>query len=31
MLHAFNFLVSVIAGILCHYICRWLDERKKGG
>ncbi len=25
-----GFLVSVAAGILCHYICKWLDQRKKG-
>ena len=30
MIIASNFLVSVIAGILCHYICRWLDGHKKG-
>lgn len=30
MIIALDFLVSVIAGILCHYICRWLDGRKKG-
>ena len=23
------FLVSVAAGITCHYICKWLDRRKK--
>ena len=25
-----NFLVSVIAGILCYYICKWLDGHGKG-
>jgi hypothetical protein len=25
-----SFLVSVAAGIACHCLCRWLDERKKG-
>ena len=24
------FLVSVAAGIVCHYICKWLDRRRKG-
>ena len=22
-----NFLVSVVAGVLCYYICKWLDRR----
>ena len=25
-----NFLISVAAGIVCHYFCRWLDERETG-
>jgi hypothetical protein len=25
-----NFLVSVAAGILCYYICKWLDRHGKG-
>ncbi len=24
------FLISVAAGVVCHYLCRWLDERVKG-
>ena len=26
-----SFLVSLAAGIACHYICAWLDSRGKGG
>jgi ABC-type multidrug transport system permease subunit len=25
-----NFLMSVAAGILCYYICKWLDRHNKG-
>ncbi|WP_207646214.1 hypothetical protein [Pseudobutyrivibrio sp. ACV-2] len=24
------FLVSVMAGIACHYICKWLDRDESG-
>ena len=24
-----SLLVSIAAGIICHYICKWLDEHKK--
>ncbi|WP_298591525.1 nitrate reductase [uncultured Selenomonas sp.] len=27
---AISFLISVTAGIVCHYLCRWLDERSTG-
>ncbi len=30
MLELLGFLGSVAAGIVSHYICRWLDESKKG-
>lgn len=26
----FTFLVSIAAGIVCHYICKWLDRHRKG-
>ncbi len=26
-----SFLVSLAAGMACHYICVWLDARGKGG
>ena len=25
-----SFILSVAAGGVCHYLCRWLDERAKG-
>lgn len=25
-----GFLVSVVAGIASHYICKWLDRHRKG-
>ena len=25
-----NSLISVAAGIVFHYLCRWLDERETG-
>ncbi len=25
-----GFLVSVVAGIASHYICKWLDRHSKG-
>ena len=25
-----SFLLSVAAGVVCHYLCKWLDERVKG-
>ena len=25
-----NFFVSVAAGILCYYICKWLDRHNRG-
>ena len=25
-----SFLISVAAGVVCHYLCRWLDERANG-
>lgn len=25
-----SFFVSVMAGIVCYYICRWLDRHSKG-
>lgn len=27
---AVSFLLSVAAGVVCHYLCRWLDERANG-
>nr|DAJ36005.1 MAG TPA: toxin [Caudoviricetes sp.] len=27
---AVSFLLSVAAGVVCHYLCRWLDERVNG-
>ena len=30
MLDLVRFLVSVAAGMVSHYICKWLDEKKKG-
>ena len=24
------FLLSVAAGVVSHYLCKWLDERTKG-
>ena len=30
MIHSFNTLIiSVVAGIVCHYICKWLDRKKE--
>lgn len=26
----FNFLMSVAAGVVSYYICKWLDEQLKG-
>ena len=25
-----SFLLSVAAGVVCHYLCKWLDERVTG-
>jgi len=25
-----NFLLSIEAGVIAYYICKWLDEQKKG-
>ena len=25
-----SFILSVAAGVVCHYLCRWLDERANG-
>ncbi|WP_198003347.1 nitrate reductase [Selenomonas sp. CM52] len=25
-----TFLLSVTAGVVCHYLCQWLDARAKG-
>jgi hypothetical protein len=25
-----EFAVSVAAGVVCYYICKWLDRHKKG-
>lgn len=25
-----SFILSVAAGVVCHYLCRWLDERVHG-
>lgn len=25
-----NFFVSVGAGVICYYICKWLDRHSKG-
>ncbi len=30
MQHIIGFLVSVVAGIASHYICKWLDRHSKG-
>ncbi len=30
MQHIIGFLVSVVAGIASHYICKWLDWHSKG-
>ena len=27
---ALPFLISVMAGVVCHYLCKWLDERVSG-
>ena len=27
---AVSFLLSVAAGVVCHYLCGWLDERANG-
>lgn len=27
MVAAFSFLLSITAGVICHYICKWLDEK----
>ena len=24
-----TFIISVLAGMVCHYICKWLDRDKK--
>mgnify|MGYP004642429037 CR=1 len=24
-----TFIISVLAGVVCHYICKWLDRDKK--
>ena len=24
------FLLSVAAGVVCHYLCKWLDKRASG-
>lgn len=24
-----DLIISVVAGIVCHYICKWLDRNKK--
>ena len=25
-----SFLVSVVAGVVCYYICKWPDRHSKG-